>query len=147
VEAAIVRQALDNRWSDHLATIEDIREGIHLQRYGGREPLTEFHRQIVQAFEELMAGIRSDAVERFSALRVVNGAIDEASLGLAGSSATWTYLVNDNPFSTLGMSLLASRTLTSATGVIAVMYWPLTVIAAVSVLVRRWLRRERHRPF
>ena len=28
---------LDRRWSDHLALIEDIREGIHLQRYGGRD--------------------------------------------------------------------------------------------------------------
>lgn len=35
---------LDREWAEHLALIEDVREGIHLQRYGGREPVTEFHR-------------------------------------------------------------------------------------------------------
>ena len=144
VEAVIVRHALDDRWSDHLACIEDIREGIHLQRFGGREPVMEFHRQIVDAFERLMAGVRSDTVERFQKLRAVNGAIDAAAAGLAGSSATWTYLVNDNPFSTLGLSLLASRNvaLAGAAGVMAVIYWPVTAIAAASVLIRRWLRKH-----
>ena len=57
-EQVMVVRVLDDRWADHLALIEDVREGIHLQRYGGREPVTEFHRQIVDGFEALMADVR-----------------------------------------------------------------------------------------
>ncbi len=48
------------------------------------------------------------------AARGRDGAIDLAAAGLAGSSSTWTYLVNDNPFSTLGQSLIASRNIGAA---------------------------------
>ena len=63
-------RVLDDRWADHLALIEDVREGIHLQRYGGREPVMEFHRQIVDGFETLMADVRDETAERFERLRV-----------------------------------------------------------------------------
>jgi hypothetical protein len=136
---------LDARWADHLAFIEDVREGIHLQRYGGREPITEFHRQIVDGFEGLIEDVEAEACRRFERLRAADGLLDLSGAGLARSSSTWTYLVNDNPFSTFGLSLMASRNvgLAGAAGVLAVVYWPVTTIATVSVLVRRWLKRRR----
>jgi preprotein translocase subunit SecA len=143
-EQVIVVRLIDERWADHLVFIEDVREGIHLQRYGGREPIMEFHRQIVEGFEKVMADVREQAVERFERLRLTGTTIDLSSAGLAGSSATWTYLVNDNPFSTLGLSMLASRNIgvAGAIGVLAVLYWPITAILAGSVFVRRWLARR-----
>ncbi|MEO7271790.1 MAG: accessory Sec system translocase SecA2 [Vicinamibacterales bacterium] len=140
-EQRLVIQALDDRWADHLAAIEDIREGIHLQRFGGREPVTEFHRQIVEGFESVMADVRDQTAERFQRLRLVGGEIDLAAAGLGGSSTTWTYLVNDNPFSTFGLSLLAGRNVgaAGAMGMLAVLYWPLTAVVASTVFVRRWI--------
>lgn len=137
-------QALDRAWSDHLALIEDIREGIHLQRYGGKEPLNEFHRQIVDAFEAMMARVESDTVAAFRRLTAVDGAIDFSRAGLGGSTATWTYLINDNPFSTLGISLLASRNIGVAAGAgfMAALTWPVTLSASAAILIRRWLRRR-----
>ncbi len=64
---------LDRRWSDHLALIDDIREGIHLQRYGGRLPLTEFQRQIIDAYAAMMEGLRDEVVETFTRLRAESG--------------------------------------------------------------------------
>jgi preprotein translocase subunit SecA len=144
-EQVIVIRLLDERWADHLALIEDIREGIHLQRYGGREPVMEFHRQIVEGFEALMADVREQAAARFARLRLLDATIDLSAAGLAQSSSTWTYLVNDNPFSTLGLSMLASRNVgaAGAMGMLAVLYWPVTMIVAASVFVRRWLARRR----
>jgi preprotein translocase subunit SecA len=152
VGADAVRQAeqrvtvamLDRAWADHLARIEDIREGIHLQRYGGREPVTEFHRQIVEAFDTLMDRVRTDAVAVFERLEVRDGEIDLAGAGIAGSSSTWTYLVNDNPFSTLGLSLIASRNVgaASAMGFLAALYLPLSILVTATVFVRRWLSRR-----
>jgi preprotein translocase subunit SecA len=141
-EQSIVVRVLDDRWADHLAFIEDVREGIHLQRYGGREPVSEFHRQIVEGFEALMADVRIETAERFKRIRP--GAIDLSEAGLGASSSTWTYLVNDNPFSTLGVSLLASRNMgtAGAMGMLAVLYWPITAIVTGSVLLRRWMARR-----
>ena len=143
-EQSIVVRMLDERWADHLAFIEDVREGIHLQRYAGREPIMEFHREIVAGFESLMADVRTETAARFARLRLAGGTIDLTSAGLAGSSSTWTYLVNDNPFSTLGLSMLASRNIggAAAMGMLAMLYLPLTAIVTGSVFVRRWLARR-----
>ncbi len=144
-EQQIAIHFLDRAWSDHLALIEDIREGIHLQRLGGKEPLTEFSRQIIQAFAEMMERADEQTVRTFRRLRADSGSIDLGRVGVGGSSSTWTYLINDNPFSSLGMSLLASRSLTSAVGVLAVAYWPVTVIGGVSAFIKRTVRRRRRR--
>ncbi len=143
-EQRVTMFELDRAWADHLALIEDIREGIHLQRYGGKEPITEFHKQIVDAFQTMMTRVSEQAVARFLTLDVVDGAIDLAAAGVSGSSSTWTYLVNDNPFSTLGISLLASRNIGAAAtmGMLAVFYWPVSIAVAATVFIRRWLKRR-----
>ena len=144
-EQRIAVHVLDRRWADHLAFIEDVREGIHLQRYGGREPVQEFHRQIVEGFSRLMDDVRAETAAAFERLRAVDGEIDLSSAGVAGSSSTWTYLVSDDPFSTLGLSLLASRNVgaAGAMGMLAMLYLPLTALVTATVFVKRWLTRRR----
>jgi preprotein translocase subunit SecA len=137
-ERRIAVAALDRGWADHLALIEDIREGIHLQRYGGKSPITEFQRQIIEAFDEMMQRVDDETVEAFERLTVEGGAIDLSRAGLGDSSATWTYLVNDNPFSPLASSLLASRTLTSSVAILGVLYFPITIVTVIGVFWRRW---------
>jgi preprotein translocase subunit SecA len=144
-EQRITVHVLDKGWADHLALIEDIREGIHLQRYGGREPITEFHRQIVAAFASMMDGVRDEAARLFAQITVRDGQIDFVRLGLPGSSSTWTYLINDNPFSTFGLSMIASRNIGAAatTGFIAALYLPVTLVITTVLFVKRWLSRRR----
>jgi preprotein translocase subunit SecA len=152
VGAAAVSQAenrltmlvLDRRWSAHLRLIEDIREGIHLQRYGGRDPLTEFQRQIIQAYAEMMEGLRDEVVERFRELRADGGRLDLERIGLRGPAATWTYLVNDNPFASFWVSLAAPGNfgVSLATALLAVVYWPVALVVAAGEFLRR-LRQRR----
>jgi preprotein translocase subunit SecA len=136
---------LDRRWADHLALVEDIREGIHLQRFGGREPLTEFQRQIIEAYASMMEGLREEVVSVFETLSAAGGRIDLERTGLRGPAATWTYLVNDNPFSTLGMSLIAPGNfgVSLATSLLALMYLPMTALVVVTTLLRRRRGRKK----
>jgi preprotein translocase subunit SecA len=145
IENRLTVLMLDRRWSDHLRLIDDIREGIHLQRYGGRDPLTEFQRQIIAAYVAMLEGLRDDVVEAFATLRPEDGRIDLASIGLRGPAATWTYLVNDNPFASFWVSLIApgSAGTSMAAAVLAVLYWPLSAAVAAAVFVRRALGRRR----
>jgi len=136
---------LDRRWSDHLALIEDLREGIHLQRYGGRQPLTEFQRQIIDAYAEMMEGLRDEVVQTFDALSAVDGRVDLERAGLRAPTSTWTYLVNDNPLPSFGLQLIAQGNVgvALATSALALMYLPVTVGVVATVFVRRWLKRLR----
>ena len=147
-ENRLTMLVLDRRWSDHLRLIEDIREGIHLQRYAGRDPLTEFQRQIIEAYAAMMEELRADVVDRFGSLRAEGGRIDLERLGLRGPASTWTYLINDNPFASFWVSLIAPGNLgTSIAGAfLAVLYLPVTALAMVSEFVRRARNRRRGQP-
>jgi len=144
VENRLTLILLDRRWSAHLALIEDIREGIHLQRYGGRDPLTEFQRQIIGAYAAMMEELQDEVVATFERLSAEDGTIDLERAGLRSPTSTWTYLINDNPFSSFGLSLIAQGNVgvSLAASVLALMYWPFTLVAATVVFVRRWLRRR-----
>lgn len=136
---------LDRRWSDHLALIDDIREGIHLQRYGGRLPITEFQRQIIDAYATMMEGLRDEIAETFVRLRAENGRIDLDRAGLRGPTSTWTYLVNDNPLPSFALQLIATGNfgVSLATAFLAILYWPVTLGVVATTFVRRRLRRKR----
>lgn len=143
-ERTLTLVLLDRRWSHHLALIDDIREGIHLQRYGGRDPLTEFQRQIIAAYATMMEGLRQEVLDTFEALRPVNGTIDLAAAGIRGPSSTWTYLINDNPFASFTLSLLAPGNMgvSMAAAFIAAVYFPVSLTVMAGVAVRRWLTRR-----
>jgi preprotein translocase subunit SecA len=144
VENRLTLILLDRRWSGHLGLIEDIREGIHLQRYGGRDPLTEFRRQIIEAYGAMMEGLRDEVVETFERLHPVNGTIDLEGAGLRGPTSTWTYLINDNPFASFGLSLIAPGNFGASLAVsfLAVLYLPVTIGVAATVFLRRMLKRR-----
>ncbi len=144
-ENRLTMLVLDRRWSDHLRHIEDIREGIHLQRYGGRDPLTEFHRQLIGAYASMMEHVRDEVVETFASLRAEGGRIDLERIGLRGPASTWTYLVNDNPFASFWVSLVAPGNLgvSLATAMLAVIYWPVSIAIAAAEFSRRGLGKKR----
>jgi preprotein translocase subunit SecA len=137
VERTILLYHMDREWSDHLAHIADIREGIHLYRFGGRIPLAEFQQRANGAFVEMQQKVDDDILKTFRSLRVTAGSIDLDRAGLRGPASTWTYLINDNPFGGMGLALVASRNLgfAAGAGIVAILYWPVTL----ALLIGRWL--------
>jgi preprotein translocase subunit SecA len=98
----IVLYQLDRCWAEHLAYLADLREGIHLRSLGrGLDPLIEFNREAVPAGKRLLGDARKRSVAAFEALTASEDGIDLDSAGLKRPSATWTYLVHDNPFGSL----------------------------------------------
>jgi preprotein translocase subunit SecA len=95
---------LDRRWTDHLAYLADLREGIHLRSLAGGivhlKPIDEFNRSAIASFDNLIADAWADAVETFKAAEIGESGLDETASGVPRPTATWTYLVNDNPFGT-----------------------------------------------
>ncbi len=111
VESArqIVLYHLDRGWADHLAALADIREGIHLRSLGhghnpfimSLDPLTEFHAEAVKLFTRLLDDVEDQPPPRRSRPPTITAeGIGLDAAGLKRPSATWTYLVQDNPFGT-----------------------------------------------
>ena len=91
---------LDQAWAEHLALCADLREGIHLVRLGQQDPLTRFTSEVVDAYDRAEAGIDDTVRAALDSVRVDGGRLDLAAAGVEvkGPAATWTYLINDNPF-------------------------------------------------
>jgi preprotein translocase subunit SecA len=88
---------LDRLWAEHLAELNEVREGVHLRALGRLDPLDEFHRSAVPAFNDLFPKIEERTLETFESIEVSDDWEPERS-EMVRPSATWTYLVHDNPF-------------------------------------------------
>jgi preprotein translocase subunit SecA len=111
---AIALFHLDKLWAEHLAYLSEVREGVHLRALGKLDPLDEFHRSAVPAFQELLTQVEVRTIEAFEELDLTDGWEPERA-EIVRPSATWTYLVHDNPFGSELDRLIAAvgRRLTS----------------------------------
>lgn len=97
---------LDLGWSDHLALMDYVRESIHLRAIARETPIDEFHRIAVREFKELAQRAVDNAVDTFNEVPIDADGAHLEEQGLARPSATWTYMVSDNPLAGSGNSLL-----------------------------------------
>ncbi|WP_446685760.1 accessory Sec system translocase SecA2 [Nonomuraea rhodomycinica] len=86
----IVLHAIDRCWTEHLAFLTDLREGIHLRALGRMSPIDEFHREAVAEYKAMLEEVERRSLEAFEA----------PEPDLKRPTATWTYMVQDNPFGT-----------------------------------------------
>jgi preprotein translocase subunit SecA len=98
---------LDRLWAEHLAELSEVREGVHLRALGRLDPLDEFHRSAVPAFNALIPAIEERTVATFEETEFDDDWQPDES-ELVRPSATWTYLVHDNPFGSELDRLIAS---------------------------------------
>ncbi|NDI23229.1 MAG: preprotein translocase subunit SecA, partial [Betaproteobacteria bacterium] len=52
-EKTVLLQAIDNHWRDHLATLDYLRQGIHLRGYAQKNPKQEYKREAFELFASL----------------------------------------------------------------------------------------------
>ncbi|MCF0093721.1 accessory Sec system translocase SecA2 [Micromonospora sp. NPDC049114] len=98
---------LDRLWAEHLAELSEVREGVHLRALGRLDPLDEFHRAAVPAFNNLVPEIEARTIATFTETEFDEDWEPEDGT-LIRPTATWTYLVHDNPFGSELDRLIAS---------------------------------------
>jgi preprotein translocase subunit SecA len=124
---------LDRAWSHYLGEIEEIRECIHLRVYGKQDPLYEYNKCAIELFDAMLQNIDRDSISAFNRIVVSNGRIDVPEDHPKAPSATWTYLVNDNPFEdSFTQQLIGDIGFSTWAGLL----WPLTAL---------YLAAKRHR--
>lgn len=97
---------LDQAWADHLELMDDVRESIHLRAIARETPIDEYHRIAVREFKDLAQRAVNDAVDTFKTVLIDSDGAHLEDHGLSRPSATWTYMVSDNPLSGGGNSVL-----------------------------------------
>jgi preprotein translocase subunit SecA len=73
---------------------------VSTQMAGRGTPLDEFHRAAIPAFQQILPEAGDRTAETFQTVRITADGVDLDDAGLKRPTATWTYLVQDNPFGT-----------------------------------------------
>jgi preprotein translocase subunit SecA len=63
-ERAIMLQAVDTSWKDHLLALDHLKEGISLRGYGQRDPLQEYKKESFDLFEMMRERVEDDIVQK-----------------------------------------------------------------------------------
>lgn len=58
LEKLVLLQVVDEQWKDHLYNMDHIKEGIHWEGYGGKDPLVQYKLLARDTFNEMIATIK-----------------------------------------------------------------------------------------
>lgn len=62
VEKHIMLQVLDRHWKEHLASMDQLRQGIHLRGYAQKNPKQEYKREAFELFQHMMNQIQHQLI-------------------------------------------------------------------------------------
>ena len=60
IEKQVLIQTLDHNWKEHLATLDALRQVIHLRSYAQKKPIDEYKQEAFLLFERLLVSIREE---------------------------------------------------------------------------------------
>ena len=69
-EKYILLNAIDDRWTDHIDQMDQLRKGIFLRSYGQIDPLREYKTEGYQMFEDMIDDIQVEVVTNLMRIRV-----------------------------------------------------------------------------
>ena len=69
-EKSVMLQVLDNSWKEHLAAMDQLRQGIHFRGYAQKDPKQEYKRESFEMFSSLLNHIKSEVVTIMAKVQV-----------------------------------------------------------------------------
>ena len=70
VERVILLKVIDRKWMDHIDDMDQLRQGIGLQAYGQRDPVTEYKFMGFDMFDSMTEAIYEDTVKALLHVRI-----------------------------------------------------------------------------
>lgn len=99
IEKAVLLQQLDQHWKEHLATMDYLRQGIHLRGYAQKNPKQEYKREAFELFGIMLKSLRYDIISNLMQIEVPNevelNAIEEPQRNVLNNSNV--HYVHDDP--------------------------------------------------
>ncbi|WP_304641685.1 preprotein translocase subunit SecA [Pseudomonas sp.] len=69
-EKQMLLRVLDDLWKEHLATMDHLRQGIHLRGYAQKNPKQEYKREAFTLFQEMLDSVKHDTIRILSHVQV-----------------------------------------------------------------------------
>jgi preprotein translocase subunit SecA len=69
-EKAIMLQVLDQLWKEHLASMDHLRQGIHLRGYAQKNPKQEYKREAFEMFFAMLERIKHDVTSILARVQI-----------------------------------------------------------------------------
>ena len=69
IEKQVLLQQIDQKWREHLMTLDHLRSVVGFRGYAQRDPLAEYKTEGFQLFETLLDGLRFDVTQRLAQIR------------------------------------------------------------------------------
>ncbi|MDX1529093.1 MAG: preprotein translocase subunit SecA, partial [Gammaproteobacteria bacterium] len=77
-EKAMMLNILDGSWKEHLASMDHLRQGIHLRGYAQKNPKQEYKREAFEMFQSMTERVKYDLIGLLSKIQVRGGSDVEA---------------------------------------------------------------------
>lgn len=69
-EKSVILQTLDNQWREHLAAMDQLRQGIHLRGYAQKDPKQEYKKEAFSLFTSMLDNLKYDVVRLLSSVEI-----------------------------------------------------------------------------
>ena len=69
IEKQVLLQTIDQKWREHLLTLEHLRSVVGFRGYAQRDPLNEYKTEGFQLFEGMLDGLRADVTEKLARIQ------------------------------------------------------------------------------
>lgn len=133
---ALILFAYDKNWADHLDYMVQVREGIHLKRFGGFNPLRVFRQNADEHFQNMLLFLENEIRENLERLHE-NPGLSLETMGVKRPAATWTYIISDNTFGDqLSIMLLDNSNIGFQVDFISAFF------LAIFSLVKKWKKKR-----
>ncbi|MBS0463193.1 MAG: SEC-C domain-containing protein, partial [Proteobacteria bacterium] len=70
LEKHVMLGMLDQKWKEHLAKMDYLRQGIHLRGYAQKQPKQEFKREAFEMFSEMLEEFKREVITLIARVRV-----------------------------------------------------------------------------
>lgn len=70
MEKSVMLNVLDTQWKEHLATMDYMRQSIHLRGYAQKDPKQEYKREAFTLFSDMLENIKRDVIGLITRVQV-----------------------------------------------------------------------------
>ena len=70
LERVVLLRVVDEKWTDHIDAMDQLRQAIGLRAYGQKDPVVEYRIEGFDMFDEMVAAIREDTVRLILTIQI-----------------------------------------------------------------------------
>ena len=95
LERVVMLKIVDQRWMDHIDSMDELKDGIGLRAYGQKDPVVQYRLEGFDMFDQMVNDIKFDVVrfmlnarkreggvERTETVKVTNAALEDTAINL-----------------------------------------------------------------